>query len=155
MLKRFAIASVLAWFCVGPVAAGPYTDDLSKCLVESSTTEDRASLVRWMFGAMSAHPAVGTIAKVPTERVDAANKEFAQLFMRLLTDACKSQAQKALRFEGETALVKSFEVLGSAAATEIFSSPEVSGAMSGIQQHVDESKLKALLQDDSAADAKK
>jgi hypothetical protein len=34
-------------------AAGPYSDDLAKCLVKSTTKEDRVSLIRWLFAAAS------------------------------------------------------------------------------------------------------
>jgi hypothetical protein len=32
-----------------PVDAGVFSDDLSKCLVRSTTATDRAELVRWVF----------------------------------------------------------------------------------------------------------
>lgn len=38
--------------------AGLYTDDLARCLVVSTSTQDRADLVRWIFSAASAHPVV-------------------------------------------------------------------------------------------------
>ena len=39
-----ALTTSTAW-------AGVYTDDLSKCLVDGTTTDDRTALVKWIFTA--------------------------------------------------------------------------------------------------------
>jgi hypothetical protein len=124
--------------------AGPYTDDLSKCLVESTTKEDRTSLVRWMFAAAAANPAVASIAHVSPKVMDEANATTGALFMRLLTESCKDKAKKALMYEGPATIQMSFTVLGQVAAGEMFASPEVKEAISGLQKHVDAKKLEAL-----------
>lgn len=126
--------------------AGPYTDQLSRCLVDSTSPRDRVALVRWMFSAAALHPAVKSIASVSTKQLEEANKSTAELFMRLLTDACKKEAQKALKYEGQVTIEASFQVLGQVAGKELFSSPEVSAAMSGLEKHLDEKKLKSLIE---------
>jgi hypothetical protein len=126
------------------VQAGIYSDDLSKCLVESTTPADRVALVRWLFVAAAAHPAVASIASVSPKDLDEANKTTAALFMRLLTDSCKDKAKNALNFEGPVTLTTSFQVLGQVAGREMFSSPEVTKAMSGLEKYTDVKKLEAL-----------
>ncbi len=124
--------------------AGLYTDDLSRCLVEKTSKEDRASLVRWMFAAAAAHPAVAPIAKVSMEQQDGANKAVGELFTRLLTGSCKEKAKNAITYEGAAAIQMSFQVLGQVAGSELFQSPEVARVMAGLEKHVDKKKLDAL-----------
>jgi hypothetical protein len=107
-MRRTGFAALLLLAC-GSAAAGPYGDDLAKCLVESTTHDDRTALVRWMFAAIAAHPAVASIAKVTPEVMEGANKSASALFMRLLTESCKEKAQKALKYEGPGTLQTSFQ----------------------------------------------
>ena len=125
--------------------AGPYSDDLAKCLVSSTSKEERIALVRWMFAAASAHPAVASISKVSSKIMDEANASTGALFMRRLTDSCKDKAKTAMQYEGPATIQTSFTVLGQVAASEMFSSPEVKQAMAGLEQHVDGKKIQELL----------
>ena len=147
VLKRI----LLLLFLIGvlchplPATAGPYTNDLTKCIVESTTTDDRTALLNWIFTAASLHPALSSIASVSQEHMDKANKRTADLFMKLLTDTCRQQAKKAIQYEGQLAIQTSFQILGQVAAKELFSSPEVAAGMSELDKHIDEKKLKSLL----------
>lgn len=123
------------------VQAGLYTDDLSRCLVSSTSSDDKVSLVKWMFTAASRHPAVSSIASVSDKQLDDMNKEIAELFVKLLTETCKEQAQQAVKYEGQNAIQGGFQVLGQVAAAELFSSPEVSAGMDGLTKHIDNKKL--------------
>ncbi len=123
--------------------AGPYTDDLSKCIIESTTVSDRTAFVRWMFLAASLHPAVKSISTVSQGQLDAANKQTAELITKLLTESCAQKAEKAIRYEGKSAFETSFAVLGQLAGKELFSSPEVAAGMEGLTKYLDEEKLKS------------
>ena len=125
--------------------AGPYTDDLSKCMVQSTTANDRLGLVRWMFSAAATHPAVKSIVFVSEQQLDDANKTVAELFMKLLTVSCRQQTQRALKYEGIRALQSSGEVLGRIAGQELFSSPEVQAGMAGLDKYFDSEKLESLV----------
>ena len=146
--KTIAVAALaLAPFSVKVAMAGPYTDDLSKCLVASTTTEDRTSLVRWLFLSASSHPALASLASASKPQVDAANRMTAELFMRLLTNSCAASAKNALRYEGQLAFQQGFQVLGQVAGQELFASKEVAANMSGLAKYIDGEKLKAKLSD--------
>lgn len=125
--------------------AGPYSDELSKCFIESTTVSDRATFVKWMFSAASLHPAVKSIAAVSQEQLDSANKQVAEIVMKILTDSCAQKAEKAIRYEGSSALETSFGVLGQVAGQELFSSPDVADSMAGLANYLDEEKLKSAL----------
>ena len=77
------------------VHAGVYADELSKCLVEKTTTQDRTVLVTWVFTALSRHPAVKPIISVSADRIEEVNKNAAALFTRLLTETCRDETVKA------------------------------------------------------------
>jgi hypothetical protein len=125
--------------------AGLYADDLSRCLVEKTTSEDRHALVKWIFAAAAAHPMVASVVKVSSEQMDASNKVVGALFMRLLTDSCVEQAKKAVQYEGPAVMQLSFQVLGQVASSELFSSPEVMTVIAGLQKYVDAEKLQSTL----------
>jgi len=96
-MKKHSICSIIAGFMFlfsSSVNAGMFSDDLSRCLVESSTSSDKLILVKWMFIAISLHPAVKSMVSVSAEQLDNSNKEIADLFVKLLTETCVSGAVK-------------------------------------------------------------
>ena len=139
----------LAWICLlscsAPSYAGPYGDDLAKCLVGATTQDDRIALVRWMFAAASAHPAVASISSVSAQEMQKSNETVGALFVKLLTESCKDKAKTALQYEGPATMQLSFQVLGQVAASELFSSPEVKQAMAGLQTYFKDKQLDEVL----------
>lgn len=125
--------------------AGVYADELGKCLVESTSQRDRINLVQWLFSAASLHPAVKPISSVSEEQLDASNKVMADLVMELLTDSCRSETEKALKYEGTSTLETAFSVLGQVAGQELFSSSEVSAGMAGLEKYLDSERLESLV----------
>lgn len=47
-LNLFAIVALSGAL---PAHAGPYADDMSKCLEQASTPADRGFFIKWMFSA--------------------------------------------------------------------------------------------------------
>lgn len=144
MIKSRFAAALIATLMSGAASAGVYTDQLSKCLVDSTTTEDRTMLVKWLFTAASVHPAIRSLSTVTAEDRDAANQVIGNLFVKLLTDSCREPAKAALRFEGAVTLQQSFQMLGQVAGMELFSNPQVAAVMADLDKHVDPAKLNAL-----------
>lgn len=144
MSVRIVSIALLAALSANTALAGVYTDDLSKCLVEATTTGDRTALVKWMFTAASAHPAITSLSTVTSEDRDAANQVIGALFMKLMTESCREKTQKALKYEGPATLQLSFQVLGQVAGAELFSNPEVAKGMAGLEKFIDSKKLAAL-----------
>ena len=144
MTKTRLAAFLLAMLATGSASAGVYTDALGKCLVDNTTTEDRTMLVRWLFTAASAHPAISSLSTVSAADRDAANKTTASLFVRLLTESCKDAAMTAMKFEGPATLQLSFQVLGQVAGAELFSNPQVAAVMADLDKHLDPGALDLL-----------
>lgn len=129
----------------GLAQAGPYTDDLSKCLVASTTTADKNALVKWMFATAALHPAVKSIASITPAERDAFTRSTAHLFERLLTESCRAPAQQAMKYEGAMALQTGFQMLGQVAARELFADPSVAGGLAEFGSHLNGQKLQQLL----------
>ena len=140
-----AAAIVLQLFATG-VHAGVHTNDLAECLVDSTSRQDRAALVNWLFSAASFHPALSSNASVTRDQLDAANRDSAELFVRLLTDSCKSESEKALKFEGHASIQGSFQALGKIASEELFSDSAVMEAAAGLDEYLDKSRLRTLVE---------
>ena len=136
--------SALLCGSVAPVMAGVYTDDLSRCLVESTSKSDKATLVQWVVVAISQHPSVSALSKATDSDVEKANAAAGALFMQLLTDTCVEKSRKALKYEGAAAIQAAFAVLGQVATTDLFTDPNVQKVMAGLDKHLDTKKLEAL-----------
>jgi len=125
--------------------AGIYTDDLSRCLVESATSEDKITLVRWMFTSMALHPAIKDMANVNDSQRENANKEIAKLLVSLLTVKCLDVSKKAIKYDGTGAIQVSFSLLGQIAGKELFSNPDVAKALSALDEYIDKDILNKRL----------
>lgn len=140
-----SVALSLAILPCQSALAGPYSDDLAKCLVRSTTDADKTYLVKWMFAAVALHPQVRSIASISDTQRDDLNKNVAQLFVRLLTESCRSETQEAGKYEGAAALQGSFQLLGQVAAARLFSDPAVARGLAELENHVDKQELENLL----------
>lgn len=146
-IQAFAFLLGAAAATIGPAAAGPYSDDLAKCLVRSASPSDQNQFMRWMFSTLSVHPEIRDLAEIPAETRDAIQTSAGALFERLMTVDCRTEVVAALKFEGVLAFQQSFKVLGEIAARGLFSAPEVAEAMSGLELKVDQEKMKQLGQE--------
>ena len=124
--------------------AGIYGDDMAKCLVRSTTTQDRSVLVKWIFAAAASNPEVKSMVSVTEHQRNKLNKSIAKLFERLLTDSCRKETQAAYKFEGKATISSSFNLLGQVAGRELFSDPNVTKSVSGLAQYIDQKKMSDL-----------
>ena len=146
MLKQILVLAALAAAFTSPVQAGPYADDLSRCLVEKTTPADKNALIRWVIAVTTLHPAVQPIARVEAEARARANQETARIFERLLTQQCLDQMQQAVRYEGAAAIQGGFQTLGQVAMMELFADPTVAAALGELDKAIDVQKLREALQ---------
>ncbi len=143
--RIISLATVLVTVAFSvPAFAGLYTDGLSRCLVESTTAADKHALARWMFATAALHPEVRSIASISPEEREEINRGMASLLERLLTVACKTEAQKALQYEGPATMEASFQILGQVAGRELFSNPQVAAGLAATMSYVDKQKLREL-----------
>jgi hypothetical protein len=146
-MKKLTRAAAIGLLAFGSQShAGVFTDDLSRCLVDKTTLEDKTVLVQWIFVAMAQHPSVASMTKVTADDVKVNNQRVGALFMRLLTESCVDVSKKAIKNEGAVAIQSAFQVLGQAAAGELFVHPDVTKVMAGLEQFLDAKKLESLAQ---------
>ena len=126
------------------VFAGPYSNELAKCLVRSTSEEDKNDLMKWMFAAFASHPEVKSMASISESQREELNEKTANLMVRLLTESCRSETEQALKYEGQGTLEASFQVLGSVAARGLMSHPDVINYMAGLDKYIDAEKLKSV-----------
>ncbi len=131
-MHRFAIfaAFVSTLFCTGIAHAGPYTDDLSKCLVKSTTSNDEVAFMKWIFGALSLHPAITSLVSITPQQRAEFQKNAAALIVRLVTADCRQQALNSVKYEGVNEMETSFAVFGQAAMRDLMNNQSVSQGMS-------------------------
>lgn len=124
--------------------AGPYTDDLSKCLVKSTTDADKHNLVRWIYAMMSTHPELSVMSSISETQKLEANKAIAGIFDKLLLNACNAELQAAQKYEGESAIETAFEMLGKVSVGELFSNPQVNKEMAVFVQYIPQEHLEKM-----------
>jgi len=137
-IAALAVASMLGSV---PASAGPYSDDLSKCLVRSTGDAEKRTLVKWIFAAVALHPEVADISSVtPAQRTEM-TRNTAKIFEKLLADSCRTEVQQAVQYEGPQTIGSSFQVLGQVAARELFSNPSVAANMADLGKYIDQKRI--------------
>jgi hypothetical protein len=132
-----------------PVLAGPYADDMAKCLVKSTSAEDRTTLVKWMFSVVTLHPDLTSMAAISSQQRDALTKSTGALFQKLMLETCRAEAKQAYANEGPQTFEYAFRVLGEVASRGMFTDPHVSEGMKALASTFDEKKMKELLGPDA------
>jgi|SRR5947208_8105407 len=141
-----AVVSLHALLAAPAVVAGPYTDDLSKCLVRSTTNTDKTLLVQWIFATIALHPDVKRLATVPDSDRQELNKKTGKLFEALLTHSCVGETRQALKYEGNSAIEASFNVLGQVASRELFANPSVAKGLAELGKFFDAKRVQKQLE---------
>jgi hypothetical protein len=153
-MKKFAaIAGVLALTAqAGAASAGVYADDLTRCVVSSTSASDRISFIRWMFGAMSAHDEVAPLSTVTPEQRASMTEEAAKIVQRLILTDCREQSSNAFKYEGESALTSTFEVFGKVAMGDLMGDAKVSAVFDSMDSYFDRDLLESFSQEIGARD---
>jgi hypothetical protein len=142
------LSLLLLTFNPAKATAGVYTDDLTKCLVKSTSDQDQILLIKWIFAMFALHPAVQPLAAVTADQRDTLDKDGASLMSRLLTENCRQQAIDALKYEGISAVRDSFQVLGQVATRGLMTDPHVTDGMAKLGKYFSEDeKMKKFIKD--------
>jgi hypothetical protein len=135
MPKRTWWAAAFIVMCIVPSAsAGVFSDDMSRCLVRSATREEQTTLIRWMFASLALNPDVASLSAITADQRDEINRKAADMFRRLLLNACHDESVLALKNEGAPAIEVSFSALGQSAARGLMTDPQVVAGLRNLQQ---------------------
>ena len=153
LLRPLVLAGVIAGTLCAPrvATAGPFIDDLSRCLVTKSTEADKMVLVQWIFSMIALHPGVASMSEISDAQREELSRKGGKLFEVLVTDRCKAEAQLAVKHEGAKAFEASFKVLGEIAAGGLFADPSVAAGSEKLASYIDEKKLAEVFKDTASA----
>ena len=127
-----------------PIFAGPFGDEMAKCLVTSTSNRDRTKLVKWMFRVYGEHPEVSYMVDLSDREKKVIDKDIADVFTRLLSEDCVDETKKALDYEGDNVVFTAFSILGQAAAEGFNDDPNVKRSISKFTEFIDIEKLNYL-----------
>jgi hypothetical protein len=144
-MKRFGAAIlVVTSLIASPASAGVYADDVTRCLVKSSSETDQLALVKWIFAAMAQHPAIRDYASITTTQQAGLNQSMAGIVNRLLLKDCRTEVVSALKYEGAGFLEQSFKALGEVAMGGLMTNDAVEKGLTGWAGQMDVEGLNAL-----------
>ncbi len=124
-------------------SASATVDNLSNCLVKSTTDADKKVVLQWTFVALSAHPDLQSFSQVTTEQRDGLDKNLAQVLQRILVDQCSAETKAVIQTDGLQAVGDSFQELGQETGEQILKTPEIKDQYKGLVRYLDLSKLVA------------
>lgn len=121
--------------------AGPAVDQLSDCLVKSTTAADKTTVLQWTYAALSVHPDLKAFSNVSAEQKDQLDQKLAQVLQRIIIDQCSAQTKNVIQTEGLQAVGQSFQQLGQNAGEEIVKDPAVKQQLQGTLRYIDLNKV--------------
>ena len=139
--SHFICATTLMMGAATVANAGPAVDQLSDCLVKSTTAADKTTVLQWTYSALSTHPDLKGFSNVTTEQRTALDQKLAQVLQRVIVEQCSAQTKAVVQAEGIQAVGESFQALGRTAGEEIIQNPEVNNQLKGVVRYIDLNKL--------------
>ncbi|OAL81222.1 hypothetical protein AY606_00210 [Acinetobacter sp. SFB] len=143
-MSRIGFSALMAVALLGSAqlaTAGPTVDQLSNCLVKSTTATDKKTVLQWTFVALSTHPDLKAYSNVTDVQKEQLDKSLATVLQRILVEQCSSQTKAVIAAEGVQAVGDSFQELGKITGEEILENPEVKSQLKGVLRYVDLNKL--------------
>ena len=140
-MTKSALMAIALFGSAQVAMAGPTVDQLSECLVKSTTATDKTSVLQWTFVALSAHPDLKAYSNVSAEQKEQLDKNLAQVLQRIIVDQCSAQTKAVIQAEGIQAVGDSFQELGRITGEEIVKNPEVKQQLKGVLRYLDLNKL--------------
>ena len=144
ILYIFTVLTFLLNISNQPTFAGPFEDEMAKCLVTSTNKRDRNKLVKWIFRVYGDHPEVSYMVDLSDRDKKVIDKEVANIFTRLLSEDCIDETKKALDYEGDKVMFNAFQILGQVASKGIVESPDVMKSINKFVELIDYEKLDYL-----------
>lgn len=116
-------------------------DALTKCLVESSSPEDKRILVKWVFAVIAQHPDIASMTQIDAAQRLVIDRAAAGVFEKLLAEQCAAPLRAAVKQSGTDAIGRSFQALGTSAATDMLQNPQVMSSGAGLLKHLDMQRI--------------
>lgn len=143
-ISKFAQAMLFSTALLGTsqiAVAGPTVEQLSQCLVKSTTASDKTAVLQWTFVALSSHPDLKSFSNVTATQKEQLDKNLASTLQRIIVEQCSAQTKAVIQAEGLQAVGNSFQELGQITGEEILKNPEVKAQLKGVVRYIDLNKL--------------
>ena len=121
--------------------ASPAQQQLSQCLIESTTAQDKTTVLQWTFVALAQHPDLKAMSQVTTEQKNQLDQNLAQVLQRIVVEQCASQAKAVIQADGVKGVTESLQALGQETGQEILQQPEIKNQLNGVLKYIDLNKL--------------
>ena len=121
--------------------ASPAQQQLSQCLIESTTAQDKTTVLQWTFAALAQHPDLKAMSQVTAEQKNQLDQNLAQVLQRIVVEQCASQAKAVMQAEGVKGVTESLQALGQETGQEILQQPEIKNQLNGVLKYIDLNKL--------------
>ena len=144
ILYIFTVLTFLLNIANKPIFAGPFGDEMAKCLVTSTNKRDRTKLIKWIFRVYGDHPEVTYMIDLSDREKKVIDKDVANIFTRLLSEDCIDETKKALDYEGENVMFNAFQILGQTAAQGFNNNPDVMKSINKFVELINYEKLDYL-----------
>lgn len=126
-----------------PKAASPVRaqDALTRCLIESTSEDEKRILVKWVFSVIAQHPDIASMTRIDATQRTSIDRDAAAVFETLLADQCAAPLRVAMKQSGTDAIGRSFQALGTSAATDMLQNPQVVSSGAGLMKHLDMQRI--------------
>ncbi len=116
-------------------------DALTRCLIESTSPDEKRVLVKWVFSVIAQHPDISAMTRIDPAQRSVIDRDAAKVFEQLLADQCAAPLRVAMKQSGTDAIGKSFQALGTSAATDMLQNPQVVSSGAGLMKHLDMQRI--------------
>ena len=141
MRKLFLILILVTFYQTNSLA-GQYSDKFANCLMQKTTDRDKIVLVRWAFSALAHHSALRDEFNIPKSKFTKHEIAVADYVQYILGTVCFKETKNVLRYEGDEAFLKGFELLGEIAFLSLTNEIAVAEALENYVIHIDPEFIK-------------
>ena len=141
MRKLFLILILVTFYQTNSLA-GQYSDKFANCLMQKTTDRDKIVLVRWAFSALAHHSALRDEFNIPKNKFTKHEIAVADYVQYILGTVCFKETKNVLRYEGDEAFLKGFELLGEIAFLSLTNETAVAEALENYVIHIDPEFIK-------------
>ena len=141
-MKRLFLVLILFTFYQTSSLAGQYSDKFANCLMQKTTDRDKIVLVRWAFSALAHHSALRDEFNIPKSKFTKHEIAVADYVQYILGTVCFKETKNVLRYEGDEAFLKGFELLGEIAFLSLTNESAVAEALENYVIHIDPEFIK-------------
>jgi len=138
------LISIFVLFISFNINAGTYQDRYTSCILENTSERDKIILVKWLFVLLAEHPSLKNDFPTTVDDKISNDRAVADYISYVLGVKCLNETKDVLKYEGEDAFVKAFELLGELAFMELAENEDVSSGFERYIQYIDPSLFEKI-----------